>query len=187
MSSIHYVSIMMRIFYIDWQWHWECDRTMNIGANAHGERTVSTKQSQVWQTWPPLTVGLPMTSERYWASFQVTRLFHKVSVSQRDHFFAAAYVFVVWNFTRLITRLKRFWNFTRLITRLKRVFFCFFLPQFGGGALSSNIFTICAIYWSLDRRGYFGVSNVALVMIYEKYLWILLLFSLFIAVYCKTG
>ena len=47
MLSVHYVSIMMRIFYIDLQQHWECDRTMNIGANAHGERTVSTKQPQV--------------------------------------------------------------------------------------------------------------------------------------------
>ena len=37
----------MRIFYIDCQQHWECDRTMNIGANAHGKRTVSTKQPQV--------------------------------------------------------------------------------------------------------------------------------------------
>ena len=38
----------MRIFYIDWQQHWECDRTMNIGANAHGgERTVSNNQPQV--------------------------------------------------------------------------------------------------------------------------------------------
>ena len=38
---------MMRIFYIDWQQHWECDRPINIGANAHGKRTVSTKQPQV--------------------------------------------------------------------------------------------------------------------------------------------
>ena len=127
MLSIHYVSIMMRIFYIEWQQHWECDRTMNIGANAHGERTVSTKQPQVWQTWPPLTVGLPVTSERYWASFQVTRLFHKSTVSQCDHFFAAAYVFVVWNFTRIITRLKSFF--------VLFCFFCFcFLPQFRGGS-----------------------------------------------------
>ena len=41
-------------------------------------------------------------------------------------------------------------------------FFLFFLPRFGGGALSSNVFTICAVYWSLGRRGYFGVWNVAL-------------------------
>ena len=95
---------------------------------------------------PPLTVGLPVTSERYWASFQVTRLFHKVTVSQCDHFFfAATYVFV-WNFTRLITRLKSF-----------------FILDLVGGSLSSNVFTICAVYWSLGRRGYFGVSKVALV------------------------
>ena len=37
MLSIHYVLIMMRILYIDWQQHWECDRIMNIGANAQGE------------------------------------------------------------------------------------------------------------------------------------------------------
>ena len=43
----HSVSIMMRIFYIDWQQHWKYDRTMNIGANAHVKRVVSTKQSQL--------------------------------------------------------------------------------------------------------------------------------------------
>ena len=64
-------------------------------------------------------------------------------------FFAATYVFVVWSFTRLITRLERG-----------------FLPQFWwGAALSSNVFTICAVYRSLGRRGYFGVSNVVLVFI----------------------
>ena len=152
MLSIHNVSIMMRIFYIDWQQHWECDRTMNIGANAHGERTVSTKQPQVWQTWPPLTVGLPVTSERYWASFQVTRLFHKASVSRCDHFFAAAYVFVVWNFTRLITRLKRF--------------FClFFFTSIWWGSTQLQRIYYLRVYWSLGRRGYFGVSNVALVVV----------------------
>ena len=50
MLSIHYISIMMQIFCIDWQQHWECDWTMSIGANAHGKRTVSTKQHN-WQTW----------------------------------------------------------------------------------------------------------------------------------------
>ena len=44
---MHYISIMMRIFYIDCQQHWECDQTMNIGANAHDEWTVSTKLPQV--------------------------------------------------------------------------------------------------------------------------------------------
>ena len=47
--SIHYVSIMMWIFYIDWQQYWKCGWTMNIGANrnAHGKRTVSTKQPHI--------------------------------------------------------------------------------------------------------------------------------------------
>ena len=45
------------------------------------------QNSHKWQTWPPLTAGLPGASERYWASFQVTRLFHKATVSQCDHFF----------------------------------------------------------------------------------------------------
>ena len=40
-----------------------------------------------------------------------------------------------------------------------------FLSQFWWGALSFNVFTICAVYWSLGRRGYFGVSNVVLVVI----------------------
>ena len=116
MLSIRYVSVMMRIFYIDWQQHWEYERTMNICVNAHGERTVSTKQPQVTdltsvspiqtltlagflflaqfvrcdrnekgargsylnRTRPPLTVGLPVTSERYWASFK------SITVSQSD-------------------------------------------------------------------------------------------------------
>ena len=61
MLSIHYISIMMRIFYIDWEQHWECDRTMNIGANAHGEWTVSTKQPQV----------IDFTSVDSWASSDI--------------------------------------------------------------------------------------------------------------------
>ena len=149
-------SIMMRIFYIDRQQHWECDRTMNIGTNAHSERTVSTKQPQLssdrldlrWQLdvqWHRRGIELVFKSLDCFTK----RLFHKATDSQCDHFFfAATYVVVVWNFTRLITRLKGFF---------------FFLPQNGGGALSSNVFTICAVYWSLDCRGYFGVSNVALV------------------------
>ena len=144
MLWIHYVSIMMRIFYIDWQQHWKCDRTMN--ANAHGKRTGSTKEPQVTDLTPvsPLTVGLPVTSERYWACFQVIRLFHSATIVLLLHM----YLFETspgW---------LPGW----------RIFF-FFLPWFGGGALSSNVFTICAVYWSLGRRGYFGVSNVALVSV----------------------
>ena len=81
--SIHSISIMMQIFYIDWQQHWKYDRTMNIGANTHGKRAVSTKQ--VTDLRPPFTVGLPVTSERYWASFTspetfTMRLFHSATI-----------------------------------------------------------------------------------------------------------
>ena len=63
-------------------------------------------------------------------------------------FFAATYVhvFVVWKFTRLES---------------------FFFNSIWWGPLSSNVFTICAVYWSLGRRGYFGVSNVVLVQYYS--------------------
>ena len=74
---------MMWIFYIDWQQNWKYEWTMNIGANAHGKRTVSTKQPQVTD----LTVGLRVTSERYWAGVQVTKLFHSATVSQCGRFF----------------------------------------------------------------------------------------------------
>ena len=37
----------MQNFYIDWQQHWKYDQTMNIGANAHDKRAVSTKRPQV--------------------------------------------------------------------------------------------------------------------------------------------
>ena len=39
----------------------------------------------------------------------------------------------------------------------------FFFNSIWWGALSSNVFTICALYWSLGCWGYFGVSNVVLV------------------------
>ena len=120
MLSIHYVSIRMRIFYIDWQQHWECDRTMNIG---------DQQNSHKWQTSvDQLTVGLPVTSEKYWASFKsldcfTKRLFHTATI------FAATYIIVVWNYTRLITRLKSFFFFLPrfdlrriLISRPPRVF-----------------------------------------------------------------
>ena len=85
-----------------------------------------------------------------------------------------------------------FWNFTRLITVLKNFFFNFFtsmggggggggggLPRYGGGALHSATMYLLfgAAYWSLGRRGYFGVSNVALVWIVIIALPVKLLFS----------
>ena len=150
MLSRHYVSIMKRIFYIDWQQHWECDWTMNIGANAHDERMVSLNQPQVTYlttvgNWASSDIGEVLT----WFSSHYT-------VSQCDcftvwPFFAATYIFVVWNLPR---------------------------SRFFGGALSSNVFG--AVYWSLGHRGYFGVSNVVLVLfsgnseqIFMKFSWYL--------------
>ena len=85
---------MMWIFFIDWQQHWKCDWTMNIGANrnAHGKRTVSTKQPQVkkWKTWQ-LDF---QTLERYWASFQVTRLLHSAITRIKSCFFFFFFFFL---------------------------------------------------------------------------------------------
>ena len=78
---------MMRIFYIDWQQHWKFDRTMNIGANAHGKRAVSTLKTVTsdrldlrWQLgfqWHRIGMELVL---------QVPRLFHNATVSQCEHF-----------------------------------------------------------------------------------------------------
>ena len=53
MLSIHYVSIMMRIFYIDWQQHWECDPTMNIGDQQNSHKGQEAGHSGPLQHRPP--------------------------------------------------------------------------------------------------------------------------------------
>ena len=107
MLSIHYVWIMMRFLYrlatalgmrANHEYWCKCTWPTNgINKTATSE-TDLTSVSQ-------LTVGLPVTSDRYWACFQVTRLFLSATI-----YFAATYVFVVWNFTGLITRLKIFFT-----------------------------------------------------------------------------
>ena len=138
---------MMLIFYIDWQQHLKYARTMNIGANAHDKRAVSTLKIATsdrldlrWQLgfqWHGIGIELLL---------QVPKLFHNATVSQCDHFLllhiCTCRLFVVWNFTRL----ERF-----------------FFNSIWWGQISFNVFTICALYWSLGRRGYFGVSIVVLV------------------------
>ena len=134
MLSMHYVSIMMRIFYIDWQQHWECDRTMNIGANAHGERTVTTKTTTSdrlvlrWQLsfqWYRRGIELVFKSRDCFTKW----LFHSATIC-----FAATYVFVVWNFTSFFltsiwwgsTQLQCIYYLRRiLISRPPRVFLHF--------------------------------------------------------------
>ena len=144
MLSIYYVSIMMRIFYIDWQQYWECDRTMNIGANAHGKRTVSTKQPQVTDLTfvevSPLIVGLPVTPERYWACFKSLDCF-----TVRPFFLLHMYL-LIENSPGWLPG----WRF-------------FYLELVGSTQLQC-IYYLRLVYWSLGRRGYFGVSNVALVL-----------------------
>ena len=145
MLSVHYVSIMMRIFYIDLQQHWGCDRTMIIGANAHGKRTVSTKQPQVTDltSVSPLTVGLPMTSERHWSSFQVTRLFHSATIILLLH--------VCLLFKTSQGSLPGWRGF-------------FYLDLVGEH--SAPMYIPFAPYTDPEgRQGYFGVSNVTLVFI----------------------
>ena len=78
---------MMRIFYIDWQQHWKYDRTITIGANAHGKRAVSTLKIATgdrldlrWQLgfqWHGIGIEIVL---------QVPRRFHNATVSQCDHF-----------------------------------------------------------------------------------------------------
>ena len=112
---------MMKIFLIDWQQHWKYDRSMNIGANAHDKRAVSTKQPQV-SDLTSIDSWAPVTSERYW----VPRLFHNATVSQCDHFFCCYIYFVVWSFTRLITRFSGEGFFTSILvggTQLQCIYY----------------------------------------------------------------
>ena len=143
----------MQIFYIDWQQHWKYDRTMNIGANAHGKRAVSTLKTVTsdrldlrWQLgfqWHRIGMELVL---------QVPRLFHNATVSQCEHFL------LLHMYMYLLFETSPGWR-------------GFFLNSIWWEPLSSNVFTICAVYWSLGRRGYFGVSNVVLVLAATKQLY----------------
>ena len=84
---------MMWIFYIDWQQYWKCDWTMDIGANlnAHGKRTVSTKQ--------PHWVKDFRRASRLWRGIGL--------VFKSLHCFTVRPIFS----TRPITRMKSFWFF----------------------------------------------------------------------------
>ena len=139
---------MMQIFNIDWQQHWKYNRTMNIGANVHDKRAVPTKQPQVTD----------LTSVDSWASSDIGEVlskFYKSLDCFTMRLFHSATIFCCYICT-CICCLK----LHQADYQVGEVF----LPQFWWGALRSNVFTICAVYWSLGRRGYFGVSNVVLVI-----------------------
>ena len=111
--------MMMRIFYIDWQQYWKYDRTMNIGANAHGKRAVSTLKIATsdrldlrWQLgfqWHGIGIELILPSP-----YLVPRLFHNETVSQCDHFL------LLHMYMYLLFESSPGWR-------------GFFLTQFGGG------------------------------------------------------
>ena len=83
MLSIHYISVMMWIFYIDRQQYWKCDWNVNIGTNAHhGKRTVSTKQPRVTD----LTVGFQWYQRGIEVVCKSLDCFTVWLVSQCDHF-----------------------------------------------------------------------------------------------------
>ena len=141
---------MMRIFYIDWQQHWKYDRTMNIGANAHGKRAVSTENSHTWQTsvdsWASSDIG------------QVLSLFYKSLDCFTMRPFHSATIFCCYICTLYMYLFETSPGWLPCWRG-------FFFNSIWWGALSSNVFSICAAYWSLGRRGYFGVSNGVLVYI----------------------
>ena len=145
MLSIHYISITMRIFYIDWQHHWECDWTMNISANAHSKWTDSTNQYN-WQTW---LFGFQWHGRGIELIFKpidcfTMRLFHSAT------FFLLLLLYLLFETTPgwLLG-----WRFLEVGVGG--------LPRIGGGALRSGVFTIwCRIliakppglFWLFKRR-----------------------------------
>ena len=148
MLSIHYVSIMMRIFYTDWQQHW------GLGMPPNREYWWSTKQPQVtdlprWQfgfQWRRRGIELVFKSLDCFTK----RLFHTAT-------FFCCYI--------CICCLKLHQADDYKVEEF--FFFFFFLTSIWWGSTQLQciyLFTICALYWSLGRRGYFGVSNVVLVL-----------------------
>ena len=120
----------MRIFYIDWQQHWKYDRTMNIGANAHGKRAVSTLKTATsdrldlrWQLglqWHRIGIELVL---------QVPKLFHNATVSQCNHFL------LQHMYMYLLFETSPGWR-------------GFFLTQFGGGH-SAPMYLLFMLYTDL--------------------------------------
>ena len=115
--------------FIDWQLYWKCDWTMNIGANwnAHGKRTVSTKQPQV--------KDLTSWASRLWRGTGIELVFKSLDCFTVQPFFS----------TRPITRSKSFSFF---------FFFFFFLGGGGGGGggVLSSFYYLCCIPISRPPR-----------------------------------
>ena len=146
MLSINYVSVMMWIFYIDWQQYWKCYWILNIGANAHGKRTVSTKQPQhKWQTWQSGFQWHRRDLRIEHVLVLVTRLFQCATFLTGRPFFMLR-VFVFWNFTFL----GCVWGgYATCICFLKLHFF--FLGGGGGGGHKALMCLLFGnVYWYTD-------------------------------------
>ena len=104
------------------------DWILNIDANAHGKRTVSTKQPQ--DKWQTCQSGFQWYQKdlciEHVELVLVTRLFHSATVSQCEHFLDATCICCL---------------------KLHKIFFSL---GGGGGALSSNVFTI---WWHILISG----------------------------------
>ena len=86
--GIYKFNMLRNWCYLYTTFQWWCGFSISIG-NSTGYATepwILVINKTATSDRPPLTVGLPVTLERYWASFQVTRLFHKATVSHCDLF-----------------------------------------------------------------------------------------------------
>ena len=171
MLLIHYVSVMMCIFYIDWQQYWICDWTMNIGAKH-------------------------MANERYQLNCHNTIDDRLDSQASSD--IGEAYIELVFNLIDCFTVRPFFgcymycymyfvlWKVTRLITTMDKEFLC--VCGSGKGVRVGGVVVVGVgggwwwgwvggfgwvvghpasmylgdVYWSLGCRGYFAVSNIDL-------------------------
>ena len=106
------------------------------------QRTVSTDQLNSHNTSDRIDsqASSDIGGETCWASFQATRLFHSLTVSQCDPF-SGCYMYLLFKTSPGWLLGWRFFS--------------------GGGG--GGHWAPMSIYWSPGRRGYFGVSNVALV------------------------
>ena len=139
MLSIHHVSIMMWIFYIDWQQYWKCDC----------ERECTWQRNSINKT--AKSDRLDSWASRHWRGIEL--IFKSLDSFTVRPTFSTRF---------LITRMKRvfffffFWGWGGG-------------GGGGGGDCSAPVYLLFgAVYRSQGRRGYLDVSNVTLVLFLLK-------------------
>ena len=83
MLSIHYVSIMMQIFYVDWQQHWKCNRTIywckcTWQTNGINKTVTSDRLDYCWQLdfqWHRRGIELVFKSQDCYIMFHIATIF----------------------------------------------------------------------------------------------------------------